>query len=737
MHTLWIDALDFKEYGGFVRETQFVREMGQGYLIADGAGMPVCPAKTSFSVLEAGMYRFFIRTKNWCPDYAPDGLQIVVDGVKSEHICGKMHSQGWYFEIAADFDLKAGEHKLEIFNTDGWFARFAAVVITGDYNFYPSRDVEKLLKQRALIKGIKSDIQKSQFELIVVGGGVAGITAAITAARYGVKTALVNDRPILGGNGSDEAHVTLEGSAHKGYHETGVIFEIKNYKENSNLTWSHTFENFCNREDNLTVYNNLLVDGAVKVNDRITEITATETLNYQKYLFTADNFIDATGDAWLGYYADAEYKIGREAKFEFGESAAPDLADGNTMSGCATCAVTDNSDTICSYFAEELDEPCEFKAPEWAFKLPEGDALGREPHYIDRGHWWLEMPNDYDDIWESEFVRDSMLRMSVGYFDWLKNSWSKKEKAKNFKLKKLGLYNAKRESRRLMGDYILTENDYVMGKHFDDAVCYSGWNIDVHHVGGIFSGSDGMFTIDKVVPITPIPFRALYSKNVENLMMVGRCISVSHIGLGPIRVQLTGATMGQAVATAAYLCKKYNKNPKEIGINNIKELQQLVIKDGLMIPGFNNTDGEDIAKKATVFADSYIENGNPENIINGKTRLTDGQDYAWISSKGFPQGITLEFGTEMHFSEIRITFDFPFADYKQCFLPSPKPTNLVCDFDVEIFIDGEWKNIASVRDNFQRLCVLKFNIIKAKKIKVTILKTVESDFAVIPEIRVY
>lgn len=737
MQTIWIDALEFGEFGGFVRETQFVREMGQAYLIADGVGEIVSPAKTIFSVLEDGMYRFFIRTKNWCTDYSPDGLQIIVDGVMAPHICGKMHSQGWYFEIAADFSLKAGEHTLEVQNTDGWFARFAAVVITNDYNFYPSRELTKLLRQRSAIKGILPTVLKEKFEFIVVGGGVAGITAAITASRYGIKTALINDRPILGGNGSDEAHVTLEGSAHKGYHETGVIFEIKNYKENTGLTWSEVFERFCDREKNLTVFSNVLVDGAVTENNRIVAVTATNTLNYQKYEFAAENFVDATGDAWLGYYSGAEYKIGREAKFEYGESAAPETADGNTMSGCATRTVTDNTDTICSYYAEEQSVPYEFKAPVWAFKLPEGDKLGREPHYIDRGHWWLEMPNDYDDIWESEFVRDSMLRMSVGYFDWLKNSWSKKDKAKNFRLKKLGLYNAKRESRRLIGDYILTENDYVAGKHFDDAVCYSGWNIDVHHVGGIFSGQEGMFTIDKVVPITPIPFRALYSKNIENLMMVGRCISVSHIGLGPIRVQLTGATMGQAVATAAYLCKKYNKTPRLIGRDCIKELQQLVIKDGLMLPGFKNYDNNDIARKASISADSYSENGHPMNVINGKTRLTDGPDYAWISEVGLPQSIVLDFAREIYFCEIRITFDFPFAEYKQCFLPSPKPINLVKDFDIEAFIDGRWVIISSVRDNFQRLCVLNFDSVRASKIKVNVIKTVESNVAVVPEIRVY
>ena len=737
MQKIWIDALEFENYGGFVKETQFVREMGQGYLLADGVGEPVAPASTTFCTEHGGMFRFFIRTKNWCTEYSPDGLIIAVDGIKSGHISGKMHSLGWYFEIAADFKLSAGKHKLEVFNTDGWFARFSSVLITDDYSFFPSKETEVWQEERKKIRNCENDVTKYEFDCIVVGGGAAGITAAIAAARHGLKTALVNDRPILGGNGSDEAHVALEGSAHRGYHETGIIYEIKSKKEATGLTWSQIFAEFTKNENNLTVFNDTLVKAAETKENNITSVSAVNTINLSGYIFNADVFVDATGDAWLGYYAGANYRVGREAKFEYNESAAPICADGNTMSGCTTRTVTDGSDTVCSYYAEKTNTPVSFSAPDWAFKLPEGDALGREPQYIDRGHWWLEMPNDYDDIWESEFVRDSMIRMSVGYFNWLKNSWPEKESAKNYKLKSLGLYIAKRESRRLTGDYVMTENDFVDGTEFDDAVCYSGWNIDVHHVDGIFSGDQGEFSVNRVVPITPIPFRSLYSKNIKNLMMAGRCISVTHIGLGPVRVQLTAATISQAVGTAAYLCKKYKKSPKEIGKEHIAELQQILLKEDITILHHFNSDENDLARKSVITADSFTENGKPENVINGKTRLTESENYAWISSKNLPQSITLTFEKETEINQVRITFDIPFSEYLHCFKPSPILKNLVKDYDIDADINGKWIKLAEVRDNIYRLSITDFPKIKTKKIKITVLKSVSGEKAIIPEIRLY
>ncbi len=734
----WINALEFDDFGGFVPETQFVREMGEGYLLASSVGVPVSPAKTTFKIEESGYYRFFIRTKNWCVGHSPDGIKISVDGNISEKVCGKLNVNRWIFEIAGDFWLENGEHVLSVFDTDGWFGRFGSIIITNDYEFTPPVEIEKINNKRREIRNENYCAEnKGKFDLITVGAGVAGIVSAIAAARMGLKVALINDRSLLGGNASEEASVTLEGAAHKGFHETGIIYEIKNYRHKYNITWTKAFNYFVSKENNIKLFANMLVTDVKKQADRITAVLATDTYTLKEYIFESDLFVDATGDGWIGYYADAKYKLGREAAFEYGEDSAPENADSNTMSGCATCTVTDLTDTICSYFAEDTGSPVSFKAPDWAFKLPEGEDLGREPTYIDRGHWWLEMPNDYDDVFESEFVRDSMFRMTLGYFDWLKNSWKDKQKAENFELKRLGTYNAKRESRRLIGDYVMTENDYNGNTDFSDAVCYSGWNIDVHHIGGIFSGKDGMFSINRSVDITPIPFRCLYSKNVSNLMMVGRCISVSHIGLGPTRVQLTGASMGQAVGTAAYLCKKYGVTPRTVGKEYISELQQQLLKDGQYIPNVYNNDEKDLARKVQITASSFEQYGKPEFVINGKTRAVDSNEYAWVSKEGLPQNIEFSFEKPQKISQVILTFEMPFSEYPQGYLPQPKAVDLVTDFTVEAKIGNEYKTLAEVRDNFQQRRVIDFNEIESSSVRITVKKVLEGKRAIIPEIRIY
>lgn len=737
MESIWIDAVDFKDYGGFVKETQFVREMGQPYLLADGVGTPIQPASTSFKVTEDGYYRFHIRTKNWCPEYNPDGLVIEVDGVKSEYVCSNTHTFNWKFEAAGDFNLTKGEHILKVYDTKGWFGRFAAVIITNDYDFTPSPEINRLLETRNKIKGISKTVKdEGKFDLIVAGGGVAGVTTAITAARKEIKVALINDRPVLGGNGSIEGNVALEGSAHTGWHETGVIFEIKAVRETEGITWSEAFERFVKAEKNITLYLNTLVFDAETENDEITCIKAKNTNDLTEHKFTADYFADGTGDAWLGYYAGAAYRVGREAKFQHNEDFAPKVADSNTMSGCNTRTVNYISDTVCGYSAEILDEKVDYVAPDWAFKLPEGDKLGRTPNFLDKGNWWLEMPNDYDDIWESEYVRDSMLRLSAGYFDWLKNSWKDREKVANYKLKALGTYNAKRESRRLIGDYILTENDYEKTK-FSDAVCYCGWNIDVHHVGGLFSGADGLFSLNRKINISPIPLRCLYSKNIKNLFMVGRCISVTHIGLGPVRVMLTGGVMGQAVATAVSLCKKYSLKPACFTKEIIGELQQTLIKDGMYIPGVLSNDKDDLAKKAVITADSFTENGNPENVVNGKTRKKESDNYAWISQGDLPQSLTFTFKEKVKINEIRITFDIPFDKFTYGWKPTPVFSGLVSDFSVEVFKDGNWETIYENNNNIQRLVVITANAVVTDKVRITVNKAIDFTKAIIPEVRIY
>ncbi len=738
MQTIWIDALEFDNFGGFVKDTQFVAEMGQGYLLADGAGTPVEPATVKFTVEEDGYYRFYIRTKNWCVGYEPDGLKLAVDGELYPHISGIMQINGWYFEVAADFNLTVGEHTLSVYDTTGWCGRFADVVITNDYDFTPSPELRVMKKQRAEIKGISTEpIIHKKYDLVVAGSGAAAVVSAISAARYGLKVALLSARPVLGGNGSDESKVSFDGASCQGFHETGIIYEIKCYTIAKNKTWSEAFRCFVEREANIDLFYDMCVIDATTENGSIKSALAQNTLDMTEHLFKAEYFIDATGDGWLGYYAGAKYRIGREAKFQHDESFAPEVADGNTMSGCDTRAIETLNDTICCYYATKEETEVPFTAPEWAFKLPEGDELGRNPDWLERGMWWLENRNDYDDLWEAEFARDAIIRIAVGYFDWMKNSWKDRDRAKNYKISLISTYLAKRESRRLIGDYIMTQNDFSGDAYFEDEVCYSGWRIDVHHVKGIFSGKDGAYATNQKVKPTPIPFRSLYSKNIDNLMFAGRCISVTHMALGTTRTQLTTATMGQAIGTAAYLCKKYGVNPCELDKTQIKELQQLLLKDDQTLINFCNNDKKDLALKAKISADSYIENGEPQNVISGKARQHKDEPYAWMSESKLPQSITFEFENEEKISQARITVKTPIDVPLYGFKPSPAFDGMITDLSVSVLCDGEWKTVATVEGNYSRLIVANFEAVFTKAVKITVNKALNFDKAIIPEIRFY
>lgn len=738
METLWIDALEFENPGGFRKDTQFVREMGQGYLMADSVDGAAAPAETRFSVSENGKYRIFIRTKNWCPGYDPDGLTVAVDGKKSDRVTGKMQMTGWYFEAAGDFELSAGEHTLSVSDVTGWFGRFSSMIITNDFDFYPSPELSVWKAQRRKIKGLPQQVEDhGKFDLAIVGGGVPAVTAAVTAARHGLKVALVHDRPVLGGNGSDEGNVALEGGAHRGYHETGVIYEIKNVKYEENISWSEAFLKFVRQEKNISLFSDMLVDGCECSDGRIYSVHATDTLDMSEHRFEADYFVDDTGDGWLGYYAGACYHIGREAEWEYGEEFAPASPDGNTMSGCNIGDDPSFHDTICSYGAEYAEEEITFTAPDWAMKLPQGAEMNRRPRRIVTGEWWLENRNDYDDLWEQEYTRDALIRVSAGFFDWLKNSWPEREKVKNLKLKTLGTFNAKRETRRLIGDYVVSQNDFREKRTFEDAVFFSGWNIDVHHIKGIFSGMEGAFTCDEKIDVTPMPFRCLYSKNIHNLMMAGRCISTTHIGMGPTRVMLTGACMGQAVAMAAVLCKKYKEDPREIGRKHIDELQQCLLKEGDSIPGIKNHDPSDMALCAEVTADSWEEGGEPENAVNGINRRADGERYAWISKEKLPQCLTFALKEETDVRQVRVTLDMPFERYTMGYQAMPEKDETLADFDVEVCTDGQWRCVGEIRDNIQRLVIVDFPSVRASAVRINALRATGIEKAIIPEVRIY
>jgi len=602
----WIDALEFKEKGGWKVDTQFVHLMGSGYLLAaNEPGVPVDDAVTTVKIDRAGRYRIWVRDRNWFRPHNPGTFSLIVNGEDRGKVLGALPSDHWVWEIAGDYDLPEGEITLALHDLTGYYGRCASILITDDYDFVPPRDVERLHKERARIKGLDSGVKPGgHYDVIVVGGGPGGAPAAIAAARMGAKTLLIHDRPVLGGNGSEEIGISFDGASvrHPYARESGIAEEIRRLRDRDPEgpgAFTRAIEKLAADEKNLTVIFNSHVYDAEMIDEKtIGGVYTMDFITLQKTKYTGRIFMDCTGDAWLGYYAGAKYRYGREAEWQHDEDIAPDAADILTMSGCIR---RDHA----QYYTY-TDYPVEYHAPEWVPKLPETDEEFGRVIKTDgaRMYWWLEAPNTYDDMWDGEETRDALFMVILGFYDHVKNYWSGKEKAKYYKFNHASIMNGRRESRRLIGDYILTQDDCTSGRIFEDAVSYTGWALDVHHPMGIYSGKEGPLHCARHVPMPTVPFRCLYSVNIDNLLFAGRNISVTHIALGTVRVQNTIATLGQAAGTAAAMCVKLNELPRGIYERHIKKLQQQLIKDDLFIPGFKNEDEGDPCRTADVIASS-------------------------------------------------------------------------------------------------------------------------------------
>lgn len=603
---IWIDAIEFDTFGGWKEDTQFTHLNGSGYLIAaNEPGVPVDNATVRINIPHQNTYRIWVRDRNWLRPHDPGTFTLMVDGQENGVVLGKQPSDAWIWEIAGDYTLDCGQHELTAKDLSGYFARFSSVIITNDFDFVPSREIDRMHKQRANMKGLSTEIVDcGDYDVIIAGGGPGGVPAAIACARKGIKTLLLQNRPMLGGNGSNENGITFDGAAvYKAFaRETGIAEEIRRLRDNDPEPvgdWTRALEKLANSEKSLTIrYNCHACDVVMKDDKTIQSVVVLDIHKLTKSSYTGKMFIDCTGDGWLGYYAGAKYRLGRESESQHNESLAPQFADTLTMSGCI------HGDH--QQFYTQTDHEVIFNAPDWVPKLPTSDLeFGRVITGTGaRASWWLEAPNSYDNMWDGEEARDALLLVHLGYYDHLKNHWSKKERAKFSKFNVATIFTGRRESRRLIGDYILTQNDALSGAQFDDAVSYSGWTLDIHHPEGIYSGAKGPLYCAVRVKTPEIPFRCLYSINIDNLMFAGRNISVTHIALGTVRVQNTVATLGQAVGTAAAMCIKLNETPRGIYQRHMYTLQQQLIKDDQYIPRRKNEDPNDPCLTANVTASS-------------------------------------------------------------------------------------------------------------------------------------
>ncbi len=586
--TVLVEAESFDDWGGWVNDTQFMDQMGSPYLLAHGLGKLVADAKTTF-VANGGKYNVWVRTKNWTSPWHPDvgagTFKLVVNGKPLPNLLGCQGKGEWLWVKADNVTLKDGKNTLALHDLDGFDGRVDVVAfITDDeiasFEDEPGKTLDAEMTGAALDYLIRLSrhqrITSSNYvyDLCVVGGGIAGICTAVSAARLGLSVALVHDRPVLGGNNSSEVRVHL--GAYQNlppYPRLGDVLAEFGPKNGGNARPAEVYEDelklkVVKAEKNIDLLLNEHVNGVVTNSEgRIIFVRAVDTRTGDVILHKAKLFVDCTGDGNLGYLAGADFRMGREAKSETNEPDAPATADTITMGASV------------QWNAGKTGGDAAFPTRPWMLKTI--NEANCSPHL--KGDWWWEAGLGRDQIAEGEYIRDYGLLVAFSNWAFVKNGYSKKAEFADKELKWVAYNAGRRESRRLLGDFILDQN-HLRNKDFQpDGTCATTWTIDLHLPKTAreskFEGEpyqSNSFN-EKIWPY-PVPYRCLYSRNVPNLFMAGRDISVTHIALGTTRLMRTHGMMGEVVGMAASICKKHGCNPRDVYKSHLDELKALMEK---------------------------------------------------------------------------------------------------------------------------------------------------------------
>lgn len=657
-----IEAEGFANRGGWVVDPQFMDQMGSPYLLAHGLGRPVADATTETALPEAGRYRVWVRTKDWVAQWkapgAPGKFQLVVDGKALPTTFGAEGAE-WHWQDGGSVNLVGPRVRLALHDLTGFEGRCDAILLARDASFAPpNRDPVMAAFRRQCLGLSDQPAPAGEYDFVVAGGGIAGTCAALSAARLGLEVALVQDRPVLGGNNSSEVRVWLQGARNKEpWPRIGdVLSELEqprraHYgpKNTADLYEDEKKLEVARAEPNLRLFLEHRVNGAETDAGQIRALVAQEINTGRRVRIAARWFADCTGDASLGALAGADFEI--EPKGHMGPCNLWNVCECDDLNAL-------NTNTSAGA------QPQPFPRCPWALDLSDKPFPGRsktKPDTNQLGGWYWESGFDRDPIAEMEAIRDWNFRAMYGAWDAMKNV---DKVLPNHRLNWSAHILGKRESRRLLGDVVLTLDDLKSDRQFPDGCAPTGWTNDLHLPDRRYEkGFEGDAFISiaehgKYPAINQrrpfwIPYRALYSRNISNLFMAGRDISVKHEALGAVRVMRTGGCMGEIVGMAASLCKTHNAQPREIYERYLAELQGLMRRGVGKTPGANPEyengaepktktasrlpaappawlagAGPNLARTARITA----EGPDAEKLTDGQARLDDNAG-RWVSRK--------------------------------------------------------------------------------------------------------
>lgn len=582
-----VEAEDFDDYGGWVMDSQFELVMGSPYLLAHGLGRPVGDAVTTIVVKTPGMYRVWVRAKDWVPSHSPGRFQLWVNGTPLPTDLGA-NGRDWSWQYAGTADLTPGPVSLALRDLTGFDGRCDAIYFSLDEAEPPEGAGDDVRHWRRMLRGLPDAPEDAgTFDIVVVGGGISGCAAALAAARLGQKVVLIHDRPVLGGNASKEIGLMPRGT------QGALLRELSERTEDGDLVALSLLE----AEPNATVFLQHRIYNATREGDRILSVDAIEARSGLERRFAGRMFVDTTGTAMLGVLAGADTLFGREARSEYGESYAPEVADdmhhGNTL-----------------FFRTRMaDHPAPFPDVPWATEVSKdyanlsgqlirpglengpGPSAGDNPNtpefrfgqandVFPATHFW-EYGQWLDPYISGELVRDYLMRALYGTFSNVKRL--EPDAYANLEFEWMAFVAAQGEFRRYRGDYILTENDIRDHVRFEDELIANDGSFCIHCAWERGEGKYDFRLKDWIFDMRDqelygIPFRCLYSANIDNLMMAGKHISVTHVAGSSTKLMGNGAQHGVAVAAAASICNARDITPRTLGQDHFEALKTLVEK---------------------------------------------------------------------------------------------------------------------------------------------------------------